>query len=862
MADNEITMLGGSPGFYDNLELVYDLAGHFFNPSDIDQLKVGQFGYSNAAMAKAITDNALLRNIFFQENFLNTASTPAAIITFAKQHEYDIGLANASSCRILVGFYLDDLKANLDINNRFILNKDNIIYLDDVEFLLPADVNIYITTNNSINVKYDLTNINTNENIQEFIRTFTASEPTVDGTATRTVIYCELTIYQLRKNETIFKVLTTNVMENTRYEVAIPEGQQLSFFKVYYKSPSAADYIEIPAYFNDQNPPTVTSEYCFYNYEGGTTGIKDLIIYFSSLLNAFRPEYNSDMKVEFYTTTGAAGNFNFTGAPSLTVLNSVNTPIFYTAQMITTPSAGRDRESLKEIKQGCLRKFLYRESIVIESDLELFLNDTVEKEKVNNSTVEFVKRRDDILTRLFGGYLLLKDVNNHVIPTNTVELSVDYAKMVEKDWVLKPGDIIIYDRKNDVYRLIEDYEYPTDYINDPNAFIYCVPFYIKVSKTPFLFASYIKNNVNSVVPVTTQKTYDSLITSESFIINNIQVERNSVFESQYLITCNISTNLSEAALSTRIIPRLYFRDIDNQIIGYTDLAYDADNNFIGTLITTDRYSENVNIIIENSIYDSNGVARPETALPENLIIQLELYFNSTGGAGQLITNIKNIEKDGTFYQLVQVHKNDENPINLFKNLDYAMFSKIAATTSGVFKISNVPLIGASFYLNTAKYNEIDSIVDNFQNALNSAFSLLQNNTSIDIKFFNTYGFSTYYTTDKTNLSIHLGIKVTEPSEDLKQEITEEIVNFINDAYNKLDTTINISNIITHLENTFPDIRYIHFYTVNGIEIRSITISASKEFLEQDNSRVPELINVSTKLDSQGQYVPDIRLDFI
>lgn len=862
MNNPESTLFTNSPGYYDNLELMYELANHFYKPEDIDQLKTGQFGYNNAAMAKSITDNAIIRNVYFQENFLNTASTPGAIITFAKQYDYNIGLAIPSSCRILVGFYLSELKANLDADSRFIINKDNSIFLDGAEFLLPANVNIFITDNNSINVKYDLTNRNLNINIPEFVRTFTASEPNPKNGEVRTIVYCELNIFQIRRNTSNFKVLSTNVMDNTRFEVNIPEGQQLAYFTVKYKSTEDAKYIDLPLFFNDENPPEKFDKYCFYSYDGGESGIKNLVIYFSGLINAFRPAYNSELVIEFYTTTGSKGNFNFVGKPVLTVTNQQNQPLFFTSQMITTPSAGKDRESLKEIKQGCLRKFLYRESIVIEADLEMFLNNTVEKEKVNNSTVEFVKRRDDVLSRLFGGFLLLKDANDNVIPTNTANLSIDYTKLVERNWVLKPGDLVIYDRQLDIYRLIEDHEYPTNYINDPNSFIYCIPFYIKVSKSPVLFASYIKNNINAVVPLTTYKTYDSLISAESFIVNNLEVTRNSIFDDYYLIKCNISTNLNETALSSRVIPRLSFKNKNDLVIGSIDLYYDKDNNFVGTLKTSDKYNDQIEILIENSLVNINNISLPEVALPEDLYIEMEIYFNSTGNMGTQVDNVKNIEKDEKYYQLIQAHRNDNNPINLFKKLDFSMFSKISVNTSGVFNITDIPLVGASFFLNTQKHAEIDNIISNFQIALDSAFSLLQNNTSIDIKFFNTYGVSKYYSTDRTNMSVHLGVKVDTPSEDIRSKIINEIVNYVNESYSKLDTAINLSNIITHLENTFSEIRYMRYYTINGVETQSITVSSSKQFLEQDNSRIPELINISTKLDDQGHYTPDIRLDFI
>lgn len=863
--DNSELLLGASPGFYDNAAILLDLAKyHFPETQDESQLKVGVVGYSLNSMTKAISENALMRSMDSKESFLNTASTPGAILTFAKQYEYDVGLAKAPVSRILLGLPVEQVRLSLNADNMFTLSKDQALYIDNIEFLLPADVNIYINADNSINVKYNLASSHISlSSAEEYIRTYTAPE-TIGTNQVVTMLYMELKAYQMAQRVSNFRIISSdNRIENLiRFPVSIPSGTQLAEFEVYYRAPTETNFVKLEKLFNEKRS-TTSEQYCFYTYEGGDTGIENLVIYFSSSLGAFRPEYNSELQVVAYTTTGTAGNFNYLGQPVFIVPRYDGAQMFYASQMITSPSGGKDRESLMQIKQGCLKKNLYRENIVIESDLATYLNDVVSKEQVNGSEVEFIKLRDDVIVRLFRGYLRLVDSNGFVIPTNTADISIDYDKLVEKNWVIKPGDVVVYDKDANRFRFTEDYEYPINFLKDSTEFVYCVPYYVKITKTPFPSISYIRNDINSSLLLTTEKTFDSIITQESFIVNSIQTARNSVFEDRYLVTMNINSTLNETNLASRVVPRLSIKTGDGTVLGYTDLRYESNGNFVAVLNTNDAYNDNIELQIINSLYNADGNLEPIVELPEDIYYEIQIYFNSAGGNGTVLNNVAYIEKDGVIYQLVQLHRNSETPVNLFKKLDGIMSSTLVVQDNGLFNLEKIPLVGASFYLNASKFTEINSIMDSFQIALDDAFSLLQNNTSVDIKLYNTYGISSYFNIDRTNMSMYLLLKANKPTEDLKNRVKSSIVKFISAANTGLTTEFNWSNLNTYLETTYKsEISAITFKNINGNNIQSIAPIYSKTYLEQDNSRIPEFLNISTRINQAGNYEPEIRIDFI
>ncbi len=76
---------------------------------------------------------------------------------------------------------------------------------------------------------------------------------------------------------------------------------------------------------------------------------------------------------------------------------------------------------------------------------------------------------------------------------------------------------------------------------------------------------------------------------------------------------------------------------------------------------------------------------------------------------------------------------------------------------------------------------------------------------------------------------------------------------------------SISNLLTYLESNVAGISFIRFIGVNGVGTQSTERTVTDEILQQDNSRVPEFLNVGTVLKSNlntDPYVPDVTVTFI
>ncbi len=845
---------GFDPSVYGAEEALLDLADTYLQPGSYSTLKSGFLGYMTGGMARVAAEGVHHRNTLYHENFLNTASLPRSIYNYAKIYDYTIAKATPSSCRVLVGFYLDEIKAALGAEAGILtLPRGQTIFLGSTPFVLAGSVSLALLEQGRVAAEYDLSQMDFAETNQaEYVRTYVTPQVVDTAGTLRTVVYLEVRIHQATPLVNEFKVVSASSLETSFYRVVIPEGQQLAKFRVLYKEPAASNYVELPAYFNE----TVTPEepqYAFYSYSANN----ELEIYFSPLPGAFRPAYNSSLRVEFLTTEGVAGNFDFTGTPAMTVSGQSLTTL---VEMVTQPAGGYDGETLMEIKRGILRKILERRNIIIETDLSNYLNGAVDRTQVNSSLMTFIKRRDDIQTRLFAAYLMVRDTAGRIVPTNTASLDFEVADLAARGWSLPAGTLIVYDRKNSVYRLIGSGEYPDKMASDPNSFVYCVPFLMQFRTQPFPRLVYYRNQIS--LDAALSSLPGATVSADSFLANSVTVRRNSAFENSYQIDLPISSNLTADGLASKCVVRVRFVDTAGRSLGYADAVHlDGTNIFRATIQTNDEFDESSKMLFTNSIWSDGDTLMDAAPLPEDIRLKFELYYDSSDPR----TDVQHVVRSDRVFQLTNVFQTVD-PLNLYKSLERVMSSGMYVTTEGTFHCDGVPLIGASFFLNPRVGQEAMSVVEKYHSAIFDIFDLLHNNTSVDVKLYNTYGPSKLYNLDRINLSLVLEVRPRgRASEELRQAVIQAAARFVQSCNDNDNGRFSISNLTTYIENTIPDVAFLRFVSLNGVAAQNAEMIYNSTVMMQDNKRVPEYINVATVLRSTldaDPYVPDVQVSFI
>jgi len=143
--------------------------------------------------------------------------------------------------------------------------------------------------------------------------------------------------------------------------------------------------------------------------------------------------------------------------------------------------------------------------------------------------------------------------------------------------------------------------------------------------------------------------------------------------------------------------------------------------------------------------------------------------------------------------------------------------------------------------------------------------LLENNTDLDLKFFNTMGISKNFSSDIIDLRLNFQVKlnVIDTDGSIDQSIKLAVVAFIEAANASLDQRFSTSNLITMLESTITAISYIQLYSINNSNIQNVEAVTNPDL--NTVSYVPEFLTVKklSGTDNFGNsYLYDITITYL
>src|SRR5699024_5158882 len=244
-----------------------------------------------------------------------------------------------------------------------------------------------------------------------------------------------------------------NIYFNVAYE------NQLAGFNVFYEYLGTRTPME--TYFNNTFTPDTDNPFCYYNFKDDNS----LEISFSNMANSFRPKANSKVIVETLTTKGERGNFSYNDNLNV-ALDSNNT--FEKVPITILPKGnsvyGQNRPDVYTEKRRIINKVITRDNIIISFYIKNYFNDHNENNNINNYFINFIKKRNDLYTRMYNAFLLLRDSDSKVMPTNTapyIELPKQYFEgntslgNEEDGYVIPENSLFKYDQDSKKYVHIE-----------------------------------------------------------------------------------------------------------------------------------------------------------------------------------------------------------------------------------------------------------------------------------------------------------------------------------------------------------------------------------------------------------------------
>lgn len=604
----------------------------------VNTLKSSFFGYFNEIASSEIKNAVFHKNFLYDEHFLNTAVLPESIYNFAKLYNVPIDSAVPATMYLKISISERDLvsssllrEVDSDSNNtnanantlkvfKLVFDRENTNFtVGNYIFNLPYPIVLtiqQIQENDGYSYSYTA-NYDTSQTIfpitedlgtLPFLKVWKENIEDVD------YIFIGFQAYQfeIRKYETL--IATTEGNPDTLYHT-YKFKDQLAFFDAKYEFNGKVTDLNL--YFNNIYTPSSKEYYAYYTF------LNDNVIQISfstDLINGFRPVTGSTLKMNLYTTLGSGGNFDYSGGVTMKFSNNSTFSHldFICETMVDNSTGGRDKLDTYGQKTKILERITTRNNIITENDLLKFFNSVNETLNINGSEITFLKKQDDVIKRIYCNFLLLRDENERVIPTNTAPyltfkmdnednqfiikehsiVKCNYVRdIVNYDPIDMDKDLVVnnfndyFDKENNLrfsqdyikYILdnnyfqnilnekLENYDIVLDNINsiyevmkifkvEDDSLVYTIPFMINIEKEPFLHATYYNMDINTNVSLN-YKYLDTKV-GASFNISNLSISKdiNPNASNKYTLESNVYK------LSFNLNSNLSYNDLKNKVV--------------------------------------------------------------------------------------------------------------------------------------------------------------------------------------------------------------------------------------------------------------------------------------------------------
>ena len=816
------------------------LAEKFFDIEDVSLLKVGTFGYITSLFSQVMRDSVFHRDMLFNEVFLTNATLNSTVHNWAKLVDEDISLAEPARMDVAFTITLNDLEkasrpALMGEGREFKLDRKSVVDIGGFKFLLPYSVNILLIRDSngqsSVSASYDLTEYNVQDSdiSSPFIKTMISTNS--DGT---NIVTMALAVLQMELRTWVNTITSTDILDVGSIEENY--GGNLVGFRVDYSNNSNAgipSWAPVEAIFNEIEQPK-TGIYTYYTVVGDDV----LRLSFSNKPGGFRPAFNSKVRLETFTTLAERANFEYSGGISILDPNLEN--IEYSCVSLSgRATGGTSNRTFVDTKIALMEKLRTRDGITTSYDLQTYFNEIKRKRLKTNSSFTVVKLRDDIIRRQFSLFMLQRDSKNDVVPTNTVNMEFSIEELSAMSNSIRPGDVVVYDRIESRYRMLRDNELIESYLNSPEAYVYCVPFLINFDFIEFPKANIYMTNFSKTVNLT--YLFYKTDTPYRVVINDLSISRNPVTDqNRFNISCFMNTaNADLNDFKLRLVLRT-----NNLDVAYIDLDRVGNTNeFKVEIETEDRFDNSGNYIIENVFKSADTQEILETfRLSDKFEVNIGVLAKNEVSEDQ--RSVYGAEGYGLITELVA-----DETISFAEDLTDIMYSQLSVNrNTGRIVLKSIPLIGAQFFLNIRENEEIMKEIFSTLRIAKDSSRNLENNTSIDMKFYNSYGVSQYYNCDTIDISIVLNI-YTKSGSINQGEVRRFVTDVIEASNERIDKRFSVSNLIKELETKFNDINYIEFVSLNGLNLQTVN---KIEYLDELDSSlpvsyVPEFLTVRKKL---------------
>lgn len=892
---------------YDIVDSVKNVQKRYIEDEDETTLSLGIFGFIADTESKKIQTATIMAGQLGNEMFPTRAKLTKNVVAHATYN--GISDINAVPAKITTTLCVkvEDVDAYLE-DNKFYLDADTPIFIGTYEFHLDYDVmvkKIKIKEGSySYSAQYIMADPETDEKIINRLSNVTnpyLKQPFLINIGNEMYLGIQATIRQYSIEEVRDTMVSNSIIENKTY--TFEYANQMADFQVIITDNKEEFHITPYLYGSAIDPSD--DYYCWYLYSADNT----VRITFDS--KSYIPGINSQIYIRSYTTIGSAGNFEYLGIDQTSAglwTNLESNKYGYhniTAYLVavTDSTDGANRKSKEELQKLIPKAAMSRGSITTETDLSNYFD------LINTDTNRLVmqKKVDNQLNRVWYGYFLLKDDYGNIIPTNTINISVDIndSKYVTRSddgrYILPAGTYMRYDPSTDYAVPIDEATIPpeyTDYYYD-NGFYYYVTVYNTVLCLEPLYAAY-------YLTITDHDSYFvyDYVNEDcdiQFIANRFHFNRNLISDQgDYTMSFNIAQSIISSDEPLNRWETVTITDPDTGVIT-TKQVYTENLKVILVIYKEGipyrwmecKYNEAISDT-NNGIYYFSAIIKSDDTMDEHNRIKI-IGCNEAGSDNPLYGYVdEGCEASIYILANIPIAPTTDNPrkdldniapgyeeyvvtniyqcasgLDFYENYTGVTNTKITQGDQGeTYNIAGVPCVGRHYVSGNDEVSFFIEALKERKNYIDYCLGLVENSMSIDFKFFNTYGVTKIYKLEDTvtgigHIDINMDFKVSlKDSSDIttKTDIIADIKAYIEDI-NNTNVDLHIPNLITAITNKYEDRIYFIEYTgfnTFGPDDQHIV------FVDNDNPFVvPEFINIRNILDVEtGLLVPDIRITLV
>lgn len=465
-------------------EWINQIATKYFDLNHISTYRSGLFGYTNEIMGTISEDIYNAVTNVRREFYPNTAAYVSSLYRMAALQQIDAPMARPGTCNAVLLIKEEDILPTIknSEDNSYYINNDIRFMADNIPFMLDHPIIITGRSNNQVIADPSDNNgaFNKSTNTQKRYAYTTrydldSGKNSLDDSNT---LYLKNKIMQQYGERVLLIEVKLRQVKRRTEEFTINKNAQLSVvtqditydgmianFEVFYRENDGASEIQLTKQILGAETPT--EPFCQYMLLDGYT----LRLHFPNNIY-FTPKFNSTIRVEIYSTLGEEGNFD-SFAGDLTCGNEISTfsknmSIVISGQISGPCAGGTSIPDFEDFRREVVYSYTTNQTICSDNDLQAYFD---KNSLDTNNKILFFKKRDDVFQRLYGAFMLLKNPNEYVIPSNTLDIRlmrgyIDVNGNLTKDsdfdayyesskrLILKPGAIFRYADANNSDRFV------------------------------------------------------------------------------------------------------------------------------------------------------------------------------------------------------------------------------------------------------------------------------------------------------------------------------------------------------------------------------------------------------------------------